>query len=60
MPGHSCAARAQLCTGATCACVHRWLDARKVWGGILNRSRDIVRQVGCTTSRETCRTEQAL
>ena len=22
----------------------RWLDARKVWGGILNRSRDIVRQ----------------
>ena len=23
----------------------RWLDARKVWGGILNRSRDLVRQV---------------
>ena len=23
----------------------RWLDARKIWGGILNRSRDIVRQV---------------
>ena len=22
----------------------RWLDARKVWGGILNRSRDLVRQ----------------
>ncbi len=23
----------------------RWLEARKVWGGILNRSRDLVRQV---------------
>ena len=23
----------------------RWLYARKVWGGILNRSRDLVRQV---------------
>ena len=23
----------------------RWLDARKIWGGIVNRSRDLVRQV---------------
>ena len=23
----------------------RWLDARKVWGGVVNRSRDLVRQV---------------
>lgn len=25
----------------------RWLDARKTWGLVLNRSRDLVRQVGC-------------
>ena len=25
----------------------RWDEARKLWGGITNRSRDIVRQVGC-------------
>jgi ion channel-forming bestrophin family protein len=24
----------------------RWLDARKIWGGIVNRSRDMARQVG--------------
>jgi len=39
--------------------MHRWLDARKVWGGILNRSRDIVRQVGCKAPRMPRRTEQA-
>ena len=24
----------------------RWWEARKLWGGVVNRSRDIVRQVG--------------
>ena len=23
----------------------RWLDARKIWGGVVNRSRDLIRQV---------------
>ena len=30
----------------------RWLDARKIWGGVTNRSRDLVRQV--TAAAQTC------
>ena len=33
----------------------RWLDARKIWGGVVNRSRDLVRQV----SKMRCRAPTA-
>jgi predicted membrane chloride channel (bestrophin family) len=36
----------------------RWLDARKAWGLVLNRSRDITRQVRCVLLQETCRDVQ--
>ena len=29
----------------TNASYDRWLEARHIWGGIINRSRDLVRQV---------------
>ena len=31
----------------------RWLDARKTWGLVLNRSRDLVRQVGLRSGKHT-------
>jgi len=26
----------------------RWEEARRTWGGVVNRSRDLLRQVSCT------------
>ncbi len=38
----------------------RWLDARKIWGGVVNRSRDLVRQVTDAARLIACRTWQGV